>query len=57
MRAVTMTKTRVTKRARLTKRVRATRTMAEPSPREKGDDGPPPVATVHNNQLPRQLQW
>ena len=56
MRAVTTTKTRATKRARVTKRARATRAMAEPSPREKGDDGPPPGARVHNNQLLRQLQ-
>ena len=39
MRAVTTTKTRETKRAMVTKRARATRAMAEPSPREKGDDG------------------
>ncbi len=44
MRAVTMTKTRLTKRVRLTKRARSTkrarvtRPMAELSPREKGDD-------------------
>ena len=25
--------------------------MAETSPRETGDDGPPPTARVHNNQL------
>ena len=44
MRAVTMTKTRVTKRGRVMKRARATRAMAERSPREKGDDSPPPAA-------------
>ena len=38
MRAVTMTKTRATKRGRVTKRARATRALAEPSPREKGED-------------------
>jgi hypothetical protein len=45
------------KRARVTRRARATRAMVEPSLREKGDDGPPPAARVHNNQLLRQLQW
>ncbi len=49
MSAVIATTTRVTKRAR------ATRTT-EPSPREEGEDGPPPVARVHNNQLLRQHQ-
>jgi hypothetical protein len=51
MRAVTTTKTRATKRARVTKKATATRAMAGHSPREKGDDGPPPAARVHNNQL------
>jgi hypothetical protein len=27
------------------------RDMTEPSPREEGDDGPPPAARVHNNQI------
>jgi hypothetical protein len=44
VRAVTATTTRVTKRAR------ATRAMMEPSPREEGEDGPPPAARVHNNR-------
>jgi hypothetical protein len=54
MRAVTTTKTRAMKRARVTKRARATRTMAEHSPREKGDYCPPPAERVHNNQLLRR---
>ena len=49
MRAVTTTKTRAMKRARVTKRARGTRAMAEPSPREKGDNCPPPAERVHNN--------
>ena len=28
-----------------------TRAMMEPSMREEGDDGPPPAARVHNNQI------
>ena len=43
MRVVTMMKTRATKRGRVTKRARAMRATAEPSLREKGDDGPPPA--------------
>ena len=27
------------------------RAMMEPSPREEGDDGPPPAVRVHNNQI------
>jgi len=47
VRAVTVTTTRVTKRAR------AIRAMMEPSPREEEDIGPPPVVRVCNNQLLR----
>jgi hypothetical protein len=35
-------------------RVMMTRAMTEPSPREEGDDGPPPAAREHNNQI---LSW
>ena len=36
---------------------RVTRAVTEPSPREKGDDGPPLAARVHNNQILSQHQW
>ena len=51
VRAVTATTARVTKRARVM------RAMTEPSPRDAGDEGPPPVARVQNNQLLRKNQW
>ncbi len=43
--AVTATTTRATKRAR------ALRAIREPSPREEGDDGPPPVVRVHTSMV------
>jgi len=30
-----------------------TKAIMEPSPRDEGDDGPPPVARVCNNQIPK----
>ena len=32
-------------------RTTLTRAMTEPSLREEGDNGPPPAAKVHNNQI------
>ena len=32
-------------------RMTMTKAMPEPSPREEGDDGPPPAARVHINQI------
>jgi len=62
VRNVVVTTARVaTKAARATgagaMRMTTTRAMTKPSPREEGDDGPPPVARVHNNQILSRHQW
>jgi len=38
-------------------RMTMTMAMMEPSPREEGDNGPPPVARVQNNQILSRHQW
>ena len=57
---VAMTMRATTKAARATEakatRMTTTRAMMEPSPREEGDNGPAPAATVHNNQIIRRHQ-
>ena len=37
-------------------RMMTTRAKTEPSPREEGDDVPPPAKRVHNNQILIQHQ-
>ena len=53
---VVATTARATTKAASATEAGATRTMTardmtEPSPREEGDNGPPPAAKVHNNQI------